>query len=165
MIRAGTTVLAHQMGGSMHDTPLSWPCNEDHGIDVLSMSICTVLCRQHKLPRECFKLIWDHPKSARGICTVSVTYILQPVDDERDGILDDESTHTQCFVCNQPCRDADIDHSREDNCHRCFPCFLCPYCKILLPSGKQCCYDCLESEEKDLVPNQLRLQMLCPRFF
>ena len=164
-IRAGTDVLLQQLGGSKPETSFAWTCSEDCCIDILSVSIWTVLSRRYKLPDQCFKLIWNLPHKAALTCTVIVTYVLQPLSDGTWFESDSDANLVQCFVCEQPCRDADDDDSRDDNCQRCFPCFLCSDCKLVLPCGAACCYDCLTVEEIHCVANPFRLQMLRPELF
>ena len=130
------------------------------------MAFFKVLCRQYKLPRQCFELIWYRPEKAQGECTVTVTYILKPFLEEEA-----EDRDCYCFICHRPCADADdigssfvSPHPREDNCYRCTPCFLCNDCNVNI-NGRGVCYDCLTVEEIEIVPDQLRLHVLCPTLF
>ena len=160
LISAGTVVGVQKLGGNEAQSSFSWTCVEDCGIDVLSMAFFKVLCRQYKLPRQCFELIWYRPEKAQGECTVTVTYILKPLLKEED-----EYRKCYCFICHRPCADADdIGSPREDNCYRCGPCYLCNDCNVNI-NGRAVCYDCLAVEEIEIVPDQLRLQMLCPTKF
>ena len=87
------------------------------------------------------------------------------------GEEEDEDRDCYCFICHRPCADADdigssfvSPHPREDNRYRCTPCFLCNDCNVNI-NGRAVCYDCLAVEEIEIVPDQLRLQMLCPTKF
>ena len=160
MIRAGTVVCVQKLGGSDAHWSFSWTCDEDCGIDVLSMAFFEVLGRQYKLSTECFELIWNWPETAQGACAVAATYILKPYEEEEY-----EDRLCYCFICHRPCADADDtadpNAARADNCYRCEACCLCNDCNVNI-NGRACCYDCLTVEEVEIVPDQLRLQVLCP---
>ena len=63
-----------------------------------------------------------------------------------------------CMICAQPCEDADVTESRGENCGRCFPCFLCSECRILLP--RTAADD--ESEHQALYPRPVGFPELLP---
>ena len=74
-----------------------------------------------------------------------------------------------CHTCTLPCRDADADQSRMNNCVRCQPCFLCDYCKVELPSHHDggsmvwVCLWCLRRQEVTELREDMRFRhdILC----
>ena len=171
-IVSGTTISLHTLGASVCEPSFPWTSSKDCGIDVLSLAISSILRQRYKLPTQCVRLIWNHPvMGTRRELTVDVTFIMVPIrldslprrtyasKRHRHRLLTDSPDH--CFVCEGPCRDADDDDSRGENCVRCFPPFLCRDCTVDI-GGKNCCYNCLEGGETGLVPKQIRLQLLVP---
>ena len=165
---ADTIITVRPLGSDIAEVffVFEYICKEQCSVDTLSVSLCTVLSNHYKLPTQCFHLIWNDDDDG-----IIVNYIVQPVTEEtceRMWNAYDRIT-PQCHVCTLPCRDADDDDSRELNCYRCLPCFLCPNCKVVLPSGSGelfCCYLCLRADEIHHVPDsdQYRFQILCSEF-
>jgi hypothetical protein len=158
-IRAGTTVVLAPLGTDESALFIEWTCKDDDNVATLSIAFCMVLSKHFKLPTQCFRLVWDSEVRAD---TITANYILQELTDEMHESMPD---HDNCFVCSGPCRDADEDGTRELNCYRCEPCFLCSACKVLLPDGLSCCFVCLLEDEIPLVSDQRRLQLLVPEIF
>ena len=162
-IFSGTILSLSTLGGDVQDT-YSWTCDEDHDIAVLSLSINRMLCERYKIPRRCIHLQWARPEMRRcgdySDWIVVVTYFLIAIPADDDQSVPDN----HCYICERPCRDADDDDTRELNCVRCLQCWLCGDCKVII-AGKPCCYFCLEGGEVDLVPNRVRLRVLCPDLF
>ena len=164
-VLADTIITVRPLGSDIAEVffVFEYICKEQCSIDVLSVSFSTALSNHYNLPTRLFHLIWNDDDDG-----IIVNYIVQPVteeDGERRWALDTyDSSNPQCKVCTLPCRDADDDGSRELNCFRCVPCFLCPNCKVVLPSGNGelfCCYLCIRADEIHHVPDQYRFQILC----
>ena len=91
---------------------------------------------------------------------------------EEEEDLYENGLRDRCFICLDPCEDADMPTarlSREENCHRCHPCWLCTECRIRMSNGKWCCFDCLENDDLESVSNATnasirRLNLVRPRW-
>ena len=167
-IRAGTTVVVAPVGNDESAMVIEWTCKDACSVATLSLALCMVLSKHFKLPTQCFRLVWGNGVRADTESEITVNYILQELTDEKHDSMVQQQINNDtydCFVCSGPCFDADEDGTRQQNCYRCEPCFLCSDCKILLPSGFFCCYFCLEKDEIPFVSDQRRLQLLSPELF
>ena len=172
-IEAGTRITL----SDMHGRSSTWTADREAEISTLSLAMAETLSRRFKLPNRCFKLIWNPQKSSDESPAYEVTYVITPMRSvgwatrpsagpHNEDSETSSSAGADCYVCKRACRDADEDDSRDKNCQRCSPCFLCDDCKVDV-GGTMCCFFCLEKAEVHMAHNeaQLRLRALCPWLF
>ena len=105
-------------------------------------------------PAECAR---DSPQAA---CS-TVGVVLSPPE------YDIPENEIVCQCCAEPCEDADNIRiknavgSREWNCMRCEPCFLCSSCRIQLRPGEASCLDCLSRHEASSLSEVQRRRWSC----
>ena len=100
-------------------------------------------------------VIWNQSPSRRQ--SITGTFVIQALTLKQYETLIEKfelaETDANCHVCFSSCTDADdvfSNTSRVQNCVRCLPCFLCPYCKVLV-DGTPVCYHCLEDVDFTLL--------------
>ena len=98
--------------------------------------------------------------------SIAVSQLSYAVHDEDPDDIED----MYCFCCRDPCDDADLPgapRSRETNCMRCKPCYLCHACRFQLPKGGWLCFNCLEPEHELLLDDRTmtRFSLVQPSSF
>ena len=103
------------------------------------------ILRQIHLPHCCAVIHWRFITTERSTECIGNLVWQALADDEYAALhphtilLGTDNTlapreEPKCLCCCLPCRDADVDDTRHENCVRCFPCWLCPECKVDMPN-------------------------------
>ena len=143
IIAERTVVVVNSLRGENY---LSWHVSEAVGIEVASLSIMQALGQRRNIPLRGGHLVWAHPHANRVVVTFVATVISDEIWEE---IM--SSGQTVCFICCDPCADADdpfAKRTREVNCDICTPCYLCARCSVMLPNGTHRCLACLTSPRR-----------------
>jgi hypothetical protein len=125
-LQNGTLITVTNLDGELEYDGVC-ECGTEIDKEMYLYSILMYLLKRYRLPDPCIAIIWrivQEPGSHR--CDGGLLF--RPVVDNYYG--DDD-----CVICGFPCVDADINDSRDMNCIRCRPCFLCLYCTVSLPAG------------------------------
>ena len=146
-----------------------WMTNKSETVEANSTAVAKLITKRLAIPNECLSLVWSRPQDQHVILTI----VLTPLSDEDWEMLDAEvemKHNPACMVCFQPCRDADDDDSREQNCVECIPCFLCDRCRVTTTNGTPKCYLCLGPEDRSFLEeahsnHMFRLRVLAPQVF
>ena len=130
-VRTNTTLRFIKISGesvtnSESGIPSEWktlntiPYSED--IKSISTAVVELVASHLAIPGECVSLIWN--KLQDDLMTVTAA-LIPLVDEDWEKIADETEDELVCGVCFSPCRDADDDNTREWNCTKCLPCYLC----------------------------------------
>ena len=107
MVTCGThIVLVKSMSADVFTT-LS--CERDFDLLSLSMAFVTAISTTTHLPHKCIHLLWgDIYKQQPSRTTVWVEYTTRTRDNDGDlSDADDSYPWDRCFICEDPCDDAD----------------------------------------------------------
>ena len=135
----GALIQLHRCSG---DEVLEWRLPAQSDVTTISVALTIAAGRSLHVPRRCIHLTWPDQSVPLGARPVVVWCVVVELDEDFD------TDHFECFCCGDPCEDADLglDLTRDDNCLRCSPCYLCPRCSVVLPDGP-CCFWCMDSTE------------------
>ena len=160
-VPANTDITVHGLVG---DVVVAWHTRHSLDVEVASIALQKVIAKKRRVPRRCVSLTWSKiVQNSDGLKSVSVEYVLTPLCEYETEDFGDAN----CFCCDDPCEDADdfpwTSRSREDNCIRCVPCYLCEECRVRIAAG-WCCLYCLElSDVADPWSDEFhRLQYVLP---
>ena len=155
-----TLISVRNSGG---ETLLEYTVTESTDVYTQSLVVQSLLVRSLEVPRKCITLLWSSSSESLGN-SVEMHVLCSLVSiPTTEAFLNDQDGASYCFVCGDPCADADLHTEafgpawqRAANCRRCLPCQLCGQCSVVLPDGP-CCFACIEEgEEVDLTPTQRR---------
>ena len=133
-VPGGVDVTVREVSGRI---ALEWRTKEETELAILSLALGEVLGKRWAVAPTRLNLLWQRLGASPdgSVASIEVTVVVN-----EDGL-------EECFICGGPCHDADAAPfaplACEENCSRCFPCFLCGQCRVRLPSG-WCCFSCLE---------------------
>jgi hypothetical protein len=159
-VSAGSEIQIVTIGSEKTPLPCMWIVEDEMEVCVLVAEFERKICQLLFLPPECVKVVLE--VQCVTASTATVVFMQQT----------DENYHCQdgkvCHVCAQACDDADDDwvlQTRELNCTRCLPCYLCPQCNVIDERGDPCCFFCLGTADRDHIEaicgNQLfRIRLL-----
>ena len=156
--------------------------DEEKDVTSVSLAIVPIVAKYARVPQCTCHLIWEdiqwlYPERPSGFqllqhfSSVHVSCMVSELPEEEEDLYEN-GLRDRCFICLDPCEDADMPTarlSREENCHRCHPCWLCTECRIRMSNGKWCCFDCLENDDLESVSNASsasirRLNLVRPRW-
>ena len=107
----------------------------------LSNAMIRRLAELLDVPPICITLSWKvvTANAADGHVrrTALVTYVVHNKDWTKDV---DDGNFYECFICNEPCEDADeplAKKTREENCVECNPCSSCTICSVFTRAGSR----------------------------
>ena len=157
---AGSLITLRQQSGGAPDPdrfglPATYEVTDRTDLSVVALAFAGVARRTLGVPDDCFTFVWDKPvpRPAEEGSLIDVLLVVQAFSDdlaeEMSDPLDDE-----CCICHSPCEDADepaSSASRDANCARCHPCYLCGRCRLELEDGTACCLDCMEQKDVAVV--------------
>ena len=129
-VRANTTIRFIKVSGdsvekSEMGIPPEWKTLDTEpycSIKSISTAVVELVASHLAIPGECVSLIWN--KLQDDLMTVTVA-LIPLVDEDWENIADETEDELGCGACFSPCRDADDDNTREWNCTKCRPCYLC----------------------------------------
>ena len=136
---------------------LSHVFHEEVEINVASLALIQVIAKKVHEPQHALHLMWGKSEDVYGerpagfqLLTpsrlVQVCCTVKDMWEEENGDFD--SADLQCFICLDPCEDAE---DPIENCQRCSPRFLCSECRVKMPNGQWCCFECLEACDIDTI--------------
>ena len=151
--------------GIAGDHPLlTYKVTEPIQYRTLAYAFVLVLAKKQNIPRRCVSLAWEWVCQNSQTAECKVTYVATTLTE------DEEYTDDECFVCGDPCHDADDAWAtsqglptREQNCAVCEPCWLCSDCRIQI-QGAYYCYDCIQDNQATLIKQSgwKRMKLVCP---
>ena len=145
-VAAGSEMRIVTMGGGNTRLPKIRIVENETEVGVLVAEFEREIGQLLSLPPECVKVVLEVHSDIASTATVVFMEQTDATYHEADGEV--------CHVCAQPCEDADHEwapQTREGNCTRCHPCYLCPQCNIIDERGNPCCFFCLDSGDRDHV--------------
>ena len=83
---------------------------------------------------------------------VTVVFVNRWDEEDDEGEEEDEGA---CWVCGDPCIDADIQSSRVDSCLLCQLCYVCKRCSVQTKRGWKC-LACIGAEELKVCDARVR---------
>ena len=143
-IGSGVEITVFSLAGN---EALKYKTHERVTYITLAHALLQRLSAQTSIPQQCFTLTMNPTsKAENGSERIVVQYATHTIED--DCVFGDE----ECFVCGDPCLDADVEEELPDkkvtrytNCVSCEPCFLCRNCRVSV-RGKYYCSVCIDLE-------------------